>query len=118
MTPNTVPKQRGSGMTEAMLQASILELARHHRLQAFHVYDSRRSAGVGFPDLCIAGPGGVVFAELKNDILQPTPEQMTWLGTLEAGGAEVYLWRPQQWLDGTIATVLARLAKPRVEVSA
>jgi hypothetical protein len=108
------PRQRRSGMTEAMLQTSILELARLHKLQAFHCYDSRKSTGVGFPDLCLAGPGGVVFAELKNDVLAPTPEQMTWLGTLVEGGAEAYLWRPEQWLDQTIHAVLARLAKPRV----
>lgn len=104
-------------MTEAMLQTAVLELARRQRLLAFHVYDSRRSAGVGFPDLCIAGPGGVVFAELKNDVLAPTPEQMQWLGTLVEGGAEAFLWRPEQWLDGTIAATLARLAKPRAEVA-
>jgi hypothetical protein len=109
------PRQRArSGMTEAMLQTSILELARTYRLQAFHCYDSRKSTGPGFPDLCLAGPGGVVFAELKNDVLAPTPEQMTWLGTLVEGGAEAYLWRPEQWLDQTIHAVLARLAKPRV----
>lgn len=112
------PRQRRSGMTEAMLQSSVLELCRTYRLLAFHVYDSRRSAGIGFPDLCIAGPGGVVFAELKNDVLAPTPEQMTWLGMLVEGGAEAYLWRPEQWLDGTIAAVLARLAKPRAVADA
>lgn len=112
------PRQRGSGMTEAMLQASILQLARHHRLLAFHVYDSRRSAGVGFPDLCIAGQGGVIFRELKNDVLAPTPEQMRWLGTLAEGGADAALWRPEAWLSGEVAETLARLAKARPEVSA
>lgn len=108
------PRPRRSGMTEAMLQSSILELARTHRLQAFHCYDSRKSTGPGFPDLVLCGPGGVVFAELKNDVLAPTPEQMTWLGTLVEGGAEAYLWRPEQWIDQTIQGVLARLAKARV----
>lgn len=107
------PRKPGSGMTEAMLQASVMDLARTHRLLAFHVYDSRRSAGVGFPDLVIAGRGGVIFRELKNDVLQPTPEQMTWLGTLAEGGADAALWRPEAWLSGQVAEVLARLAKPR-----
>lgn len=100
-------------MTEAQLQASILDLCRHHRLLAMHIRDSRRNIGVGFPDLVIAGRGGVIFRELKNDTLQPTPEQMTWLGTLDAGGADAALWRPGHWEDGTVREVLARIAKPR-----
>lgn len=100
-------------MTEPQLQSSILDLCRHHRLLAFHIRDSRRNIGVGFPDLCIAGVGGVIFRELKNDTLQPTPEQMTWLGTLAEGGADAALWRPAQWDDGTVRDTLARLAKPR-----
>ena len=100
-------------MTESQLQASILDLARTHRLLAFHVRDSRKSIGVGFPDLVLAGVGGVLFRELKNETLQPTPEQMTWLGTLEAGGADTALWRPEHWYSGEVAANLARLAKPR-----
>jgi hypothetical protein len=100
-------------MTESQLQASILDLCRTRRLLAFHVRDSRKSVGVGFPDLVVAGVGGVLFRELKNDVLQPTPEQMTWLGTLEAGGADAALWRPEQWYAGDIAAALARIAKPR-----
>ena len=35
-------------------------------LRAFHAADSRRSWGPGYPDLTIAGPGGVLFRELKT----------------------------------------------------
>lgn len=101
-------------MTESQLQASILDLCRTYRLMVFHIRDSRTSVGVGFPDLVIAGPGGVIFRELKNATLQPTPEQMTWLGTLEAGGADVGMWRPAHWYDGTISACLAALSKPRL----
>jgi hypothetical protein len=100
-------------MTEAMLQTNICALARRHKLLVFHIRDSRKNMGVGFPDLVITGPGGTIFRELKNDTLQPTPEQMTWLGTLAEGGADAALWRPAQWRDGTIAATLARLAKPQ-----
>lgn len=100
-------------MTEPQLQLSILDLCRHHRLLAFHIRDSRRNIGVGFPDLVIAGIGGVIFRELKNDTLQPTPEQMTWLGTLAEGGADAKLWRPDAWHSYEIAETLTRLAKPR-----
>jgi hypothetical protein len=100
-------------MTESQLQLSILDLARRHRLLAFHVRDSRKSLGVGFPDLVLCGVGGVLFRELKNDVLQPTPEQMCWLGTLDAGGADAALWRPSNWHSGEIADALYRIAKPR-----
>lgn len=96
-------------MTESQLQYSILDLAKTLRLLVHHC----RPAKVRADKWVIAGVGGVVFAELKNDTTQPTPEQMTWLGTLEAGGAETYLWRPRDWDDKTIETVLKRIAKPR-----
>lgn len=100
-------------MTEAQLQTSIVALCRTHRLHVFHMHDSRRSTGVGFPDLVISGPGGTIFRELKNDVLQPTSEQMTWLGTLAEGGADAALWRPIHWRSGEIAVTLQRIARPR-----
>lgn len=98
-------------MTESQLQASILDLCRHHRLLAFHIRDSRRNIGVGFPDLVVTGVGGTIFRELKNDVLQPTPEQRRWIETLQAGGADAEIWRPAQWYDGTIARTLAQISK-------
>lgn len=37
-------------MTEAQLQRAILDQARTRGLLAFHVLDSRKSVGVGFPE--------------------------------------------------------------------
>jgi len=101
-------------LTEAQLQRSVLDTCRAMRLLAFHVLDSRKSVGVGFPDLVIAGPGGTIFRELKNANHQPTPEQMTWLGTLDEGGSDAALWRPEHLRSGEIAETLARLARKRV----
>jgi hypothetical protein len=101
-------------MTEGQLQANILDLARTRHLLSFHLRDSRRNMGVGFPDLVIAGPGGVIFRELKNDFLQPTPEQQRWLDTLGAGGADSDLWRPDAWRSGDVMETLARIARKRV----
>lgn len=101
-------------MTEGQLQANILDLARRQGLLTFHLRDSRRNMGVGFPDLVIAGRGGVIFRELKNDFLQPTPEQAAWLETLGAGGADSGLWRPDAWRSGEVAAVLTRIARKRV----
>jgi hypothetical protein len=101
-------------LTEAQLQRTILDACRQHRLLAFHVLDSRKSVGVGFPDLCIAGPGGTIFRELKNSNHQPTPEQMTWLGTLEEGGSDAGLWRPSHLQSGEVMETLARITRKRV----
>lgn len=109
-------------MTEPQLQVSILDLAKHLHLLVHHCRPAIMRSGkwatpiqgnAGFCDLVLAGPGGVVFAELKSENTQPTDAQMRWLGTLEAAGAEVYLWRPKDWESGEIQQVLARLAKPK-----
>lgn len=111
-------------MTEPQLQVCILDLAKYLGLLTHHCRPAILRSGkwatpiqgnAGFCDLVICGVGGVVFAELKGDTTQPTEAQMRWLGTLEAAGAEAYLWRPGHWEDGTIRDTLARLAKPRAE---
>lgn len=113
-------------MTESQLQYSILDLAKLLGLLVHHCRPAIMQSGkwatpiqgnAGFVDLVISGVGGVVFAELKGDTAQPTEAQMRWLGTLEAAGAETYLWRPADWHSKAIASVLARLSHPR-EVSA
>ena len=50
----------------------------------------------GFPDLVLANleQKRVIFAELKSDKGKVTGHQEEWLATLEACGAEVYVWRP------------------------
>jgi hypothetical protein len=109
-------------ITESELQYAILDLAKRLNLLAHHCRPAPIRTGkwitpiqgnAGFVDLVIAGPGGVIFAELKGDTTQPTDTQMRWLGTLEAAGAEAYLWRPKDWVAGDIAAALARIAKPR-----
>jgi len=49
----------------------------------------------------------LVFAELKVARAKPTPAQTRWLARLgvvaEAGdGVDVYVWRPEDWSNGTI----------------
>lgn len=116
------PKPPVYTMTEDQLQFSIIDLAKQLKLLVHHCRAAKLPSGkwgtpiqghAGFCDLVIAGPGGVLFRELKNDTLQPTPEQMTWLGTLDAGGADAAIWRPEQWHDKTIERALKALAKPR-----
>jgi hypothetical protein len=87
-------------MTEAQLQAAIVELCGWLRLRYYHPYDSRRSVP-GFPDLTITGRQ-VLFRELKSPSGRLTAEQAAWKRSLLAAGADWGLWRPSDWLDGTI----------------
>lgn len=114
----TPPAQRLPRMSEKTLQEAVLHLARLLGYEAFHVYDSRRSA-CGFPDCCLVrGAGGVggavagqpprlIFAELKVGRNQLTPAQVRWLARLGAiAGVETFVWREREWQNGEIERIL------------
>lgn len=94
--------------------ATVREAARVTGWLVYHTYRSKRSPS-GFPDLVLCRPHDrVVFAELKGEKTRVTRDQRTWLDALEAAGAEVYLWRPDDW--GEITSVLGRrVVRPVVE---
>ena len=76
--------------------------------------DSRRIRkdppfGRGFPDLVIAGPGGVVFAECKCADDTVSREQRTWGAMLLGAGATWVIWEPIALFTGQIETELAAL---------
>jgi hypothetical protein len=62
--------------------------------------------GAGWPDLTIVDRGRVIFAELKSDRGRASDKQRDWLASLSDAGAEVHVWCPTEWLDGTIEAVL------------
>ncbi len=96
-------------MSEDELLASVTSLAAWLRLSAYHTFDSRRSAP-GFPDMVIAGPGGVIFAELKSAHGKLTKEQAEWRYVLELAGQAYKLWHPKDWATGVIADTLKGIA--------
>jgi len=85
-------------MTEAQFQQKVTDLCDWLGLKWHHETDSRKSKK-GFPDLVIAGPGGVLFAELKSQKGRVSAAQRGWLSTLGDAGANCYLWRPSDWPD-------------------
>lgn len=89
-------------MTEADLQAAILDAAALYGWRSYHTHDSRRSAP-GFPDLVLVNARLKValFAELKSEKGKLAPEQRAWLDDLDMAGQVVYLWRPEH-LDAAI----------------
>ena len=84
-------------VTEAELQANVLELAGRLGWLSYHTHDSRRSAA-GFPDLVLVRGDRLVFAELKRERRYPTPAQRHWLAALAAvTTVSAHLWRPSDW---------------------
>lgn len=93
-------------MTEDELLRKVQALAKRRGWLSYHTHDSRRS-DPGFPDLVLVRKDRLIFAELKSAKGRPTPEQSTWLISLgNTGAAEVWLWTPASWDDGTILSVL------------
>lgn len=90
-----------AAMSEAALQAGILEYAGARHWTHHHNYDSRKSTrGGGFPDLFLGRMdwGRLIVAELKNEAEWPTAIQRYWLDMFAASGAEVYVIKPR-WYD-------------------
>jgi VRR-NUC domain len=94
-------------MGETELQNLVLGLSDPLGYLAYHTHDSRRSRK-GFPDLVLAHErrGRLIFAELKKQTGKQSPEQVVWERVLRAIGVEYHLWRPSDWLDGSIKRVL------------
>ena len=103
-------------MTEEELFENVRDAAGKLRWRLYHTRDSRRS-DFGFPDLVLVSRsrGRLLFVELKSDTGRLRSQQEGWLVDLETVGLrenddetpgywmpEVYLWRPRQWIDGTI----------------
>lgn len=70
----------------------------------------------GFPDIVATRMGQLVFIELKSEKGRIRDEQALWLADLREvekrtaariTHVSVYVWRPVDWLDGTIVAVAA-----------
>ena len=111
-------------MSETELKDAVIEMASLFGWLVHHDRPARKGDGgwathiqgnAGFPDLCMARDGRVIFAELKSETGKFTDEQFAWGLAVHgrwapsAGGThEYHEWRPSEWLDGTIEKVLKR----------
>jgi hypothetical protein len=105
-------------VSEKAFQAHVIQCARINGFRVgredplsphldliMHIHDSRKSAGVGFPDLVLAHPKRPVLylVELKTERGRIRPEQKIWKGVLErieaasCGVVRYRLWRPSMW---------------------
>jgi hypothetical protein len=105
------------GMSESDLLGYILARCRTLDLLVFHSTDPVRDIGPGFPDLVIAGPRGVIFAELKSGQGVMSADQRAWRRALSyalnrPGSASQYeLWSPTEWESGQIERQIIDLAR-------
>lgn len=95
-------------MTEAELLAAVRELCDRHGILCFHVYDSRKTAGTGYPDCTLVGQS-LMWAELKSATGNPRTEQLIWKYRIIAAGGRWELWRPADLESGHIERVLSLL---------
>ncbi len=112
MKANTLPP-----ISEAEFQTQVMQFAKLHGWRVAHfrpglTKDGRwRTAvsgdGKGFLDLVLVRER-VIFAELKTERGQLTPEQLAWAAVLEMAGQTVCVWRPSDWagIEQTLAAPL------------
>ncbi len=94
-------------LPESSLRARVRRCALENSFLTYHTYDSRRSE-YGYPDLTLAKPGRLIFAELKARTGKLTHEQEVWLDILRHSvpGVEAYCWRPSDF--NNIVQILTR----------
>jgi hypothetical protein len=95
-------------MSEAALEENVRVACRDLGLMYYHTHRAQHSPA-GFPDDVIVG-NRVIYRELKRQREKPSPAQQEWLDRLEAVGEDVGVWRPSDWLDGTIIETLRGLS--------
>jgi hypothetical protein len=98
-------------MHESELQSNAIDAAHALGYHVAHFRPARTAHGwatavaadgKGWPDLCMAGRGRVMFRELKSEKGTLTKEQRVWGLRLGDAGADYRVWRPSDWLNGTI----------------
>ena len=98
----TNPKQ----VTETQLREQIRDLCKIIGWEFYFTWSSIHSPR-GWPDLNLCKPPRLIFAELKREGKEPSPEQQKWIDLLsDVPGVEVYIWRPSD-IEG-IADILRR----------
>ena len=95
--PRTASQILMAEMSEIGYQSSVIQLAERLGWIQYHVRDSRNVvSSKGFPDVVLAHPQhGILFWEFKTETGRPSADQVTWITTLQAAGAEAEIVRPR-----------------------
>ena len=109
---SAVRDAQARAMSEDTLKGNCIDMAEALGWQVFSIRRSDQAkvqghTGKGFPDLHMVRWPRSLYAELKRQTGRVTPDQQRWLDTLDPfKHLEVYVWRPSDWLDGTIEALL------------
>lgn len=101
------PRGSNSNLSEQAWLNKIKRLAKKHGWSHVHLWTNIYSPA-GFPDLLLAGPRGIMFAELKRQNGKLRSEQVAWIRRILAAGVHAFVWRPGDiaWvvriLEGTL----------------
>jgi hypothetical protein len=97
--------------SEADLYDAVEDLCKLYHLRIAHFRTARTKTGwrtavagdgVGWPDVVVVGPAGVLYRELKTKTGRPTAEQLVWLEALQRAGQDAVIWRPEDLRSGRI----------------
>jgi hypothetical protein len=113
MAASTLIRETVEKMSEEDFQQAVIEYAQERGWKVAHFRKARtkkgwRTAvaadGKGFPDLVLVR-NRIVWAELKSEAGEMSPDQENWRDWLKESGQEWYCWKPSDW--PTIIQVLA-----------
>ena len=112
MTPTAVARMSEQDLLDNTIELAHLfgwHVAHFRPAMTKHGWRTPVSAdGAGFPD-CVLVRDRLIAAEIKSQRGVTSDAQKDWLATLSNATVEVYVWRPSDWLDGTIQKVLQHL---------
>lgn len=100
--------QFASAWSERDLEEAVRALCVHLGLEVNHFPDSRRSWLPGWPDLEILGTR-IIHRELKTQRGVLSPAQRRVGSRIMKAGGDWAVWRPADYLDGTIEHKLREL---------
>ena len=111
-----IRREPGAKLTEADLQRGVIERAQQLRWKVMHPLPGQTARGSGwatvtqgdgkgFPDLTLVRDR-IMFVELKAEGKYLSVEQKMWRDWILTAGGEWYCWKPAQWFDGSIDTIL------------
>jgi hypothetical protein len=106
-------------MTEAQLQANVLEMAKLLGIRTAHFRPGLTQAGnwitavagdgKGWPDVVFAGRR-LLIRELKGVGGKVSAEQTAWIAALVAAGVDAGIWWPKDWVSGLVQAELRAIS--------
>lgn len=96
-----------------MIRRRCQELGLHYLALTTHKIPGANTSGPGpkgYPDFTIAGPGGILFREVKSSDGRRSMAQVHWGKTLTRAGGDYGIWRPEDWESGRIDAELRTIA--------